>query len=409
MARIETYPFDLAPTVNDYVIGTDGDNLNVTRNYKVMTFLDYLGTQYNLNSTDMLFEYDDVISTAVGDGYVSTNNYADGTILMSGVTNIYVSKLTGFGQLVEDALNSIGDNGLTILFADMGNRNNYGIFEVVSAADVDANTINLTVTATTTLGTLTAGRSMGIRIGIGGGGGNFVTIDTIQDITGRKTFQSATSSQVNFENTSNGRTTAIGQGSTFNVQIGAGAGFDLRVNGDGAASFYIDTAGVVTLANLAGVGDRMVVADASGNLSTQAISGAPSQGTWTPTLTDLGGGATYSATSDCHYIRIGNLVHIYVNLSSWTTTGTPTGAFEMTLPFNSDLSFQSLVMGQLFYGSGAGSPSSTPTTQVIPTVWSAADNKIRLIEFPSTTTLSSKVWVTNGFLRFSGTYIAEAV
>ena len=274
MARIETYPFDLAPTVNDYVIGTDGDNLNVTRNYKVMTFLDYLGTQYNLNSTDMLFEYDDVISTAVGDGYVSTNNYADATILMSGVTNIYVSKLTGFGQLVEDALNSIGDNGLTILFADMGNRNNYGIFEVVSAADVDANTINLTVTATTTLGTLTAGRSMGIRIGIGGGGGNFVTIDTIQDITGRKTFQSATSSQVNFENTSNGRTTAIGQGSTFNVQIGAGAGFDLRVNGDGAASFYIDTAGVVTLANLAGVGDRMVVADTDGVLSTQAIPNA---------------------------------------------------------------------------------------------------------------------------------------
>jgi len=30
MARIETYPFDLAPTVNDYVIGTDGDNSNAT-------------------------------------------------------------------------------------------------------------------------------------------------------------------------------------------------------------------------------------------------------------------------------------------------------------------------------------------------------------------------------------------
>lgn len=215
MARIETYPFDLAPTVNDYVIGTDGDNSNATRNYKVMTFLDYLGTQYNLNSTDMLFEYDDVISTAVGDGYVSTNNYADGTILMSGVTNIYVSKITGFGQLVEDALNSIGTNTLTIVFADMGNRNNYGIFDVVSAADVDANTINLTVTATTTLGSLSAGKVMGIRIGIGGGsisdtvygaGWNadtttgasknalydkietLVTLDTVQTVAGAKTF-----------------------------------------------------------------------------------------------------------------------------------------------------------------------------------------------------------------------------
>lgn len=170
MPRIETYPFDLVPTVNDYVIGTDGDNLNFTKNYKVMTFLDYLGTQYNLNSTDMLFEYDDVISTSVGNGYVSTNNYADATILMSGVTNIYVSKLTGFGVLVENAINSLGTNTLTIMFADMGNRNNYGIFDVVSAVDVDANTINLTVTATTTLGTLSAGKSMGIRIGIGGSG-----------------------------------------------------------------------------------------------------------------------------------------------------------------------------------------------------------------------------------------------
>ena len=277
MARIETYPFDLAPTVNDYVIGTDGDNLNATRNYKVMTFLDYLGTQYNLNSTDMLFEYDDVISTAVGNGYVSTNNYADGTILMSGVTNIYVSKLTGFGQLVEDALNSIGTNTLSIMFADMGNRNNYGIFDVVSAADVDANTINLTVTATTTLGSLSAGKVMGIRLGIGGGAGNFVTLDTAQTITGTKTFQSALATQNEYKN-DNGRITAIGQGTTFNIQIGAGSGFDLRVNGDGAASFYIDTTGVVTLANLAGVGDRMVVADASGNLSTQAISGADNLG-----------------------------------------------------------------------------------------------------------------------------------
>lgn len=168
MARIETYPFDLAPTVNDYVIGTDGDSLNATKNYKILTFLDFLGTQYNLNSTDLLFEYDTVVSTAVGTGYVSTNNYADGTILMSGVTNIYVSKITGFGQLVDDALNSLGTNGLSIMFADMGDRNNYGIFSVVSAADVDANTINLTVTATSTLGVITDGKSMGIRVGIGG-------------------------------------------------------------------------------------------------------------------------------------------------------------------------------------------------------------------------------------------------
>jgi len=100
MARIETYPFDTAITPNDYVIGTDGDSLNATKNFRVLTFLDYLGRQYNLNSTDLLFDYNNVAAGSVGSGQVSTNNYADGTILMSGVTNIYVSKLTAFGQLV---------------------------------------------------------------------------------------------------------------------------------------------------------------------------------------------------------------------------------------------------------------------------------------------------------------------
>jgi hypothetical protein len=277
MARIETYPFDLAPSVNDYVIGTDGDNLNATRNYKVMTFLDYLGTQYNLNSTDMLFQYDDVISTAVGNGYVSTNNYADATILMSGVTNIYVSKLTGFGVLVEAALNSLGTNGLSIMFADMGNRNNYGLFTVVSAVDVDANTINLTVTATATLGTLSAGKAMGIRVGVGGGGGDFVDFISDETITGIKTFESAVATQSVYSNT-NGRTTAIGQGATFNIQASAGAGMDFRVNGDATDSLYINTNGSVKLTNLAGVGERMVIADATGLLSTQAIPSGGSTG-----------------------------------------------------------------------------------------------------------------------------------
>jgi hypothetical protein len=76
MARIETYPLDSNITINDFVIGSDGDSLNATKNYKVLTFLDYLGTMYNLNSTDLLFNYNDVVSTSVADGEVSTNNYA---------------------------------------------------------------------------------------------------------------------------------------------------------------------------------------------------------------------------------------------------------------------------------------------------------------------------------------------
>tara|TARA_R110000737_G_C14624761_1_gene494678 strand:+ start:73294 stop:75051 length:1758 start_codon:yes stop_codon:yes gene_type:complete len=171
MARIETYPLDYNISVNDYVIGTDGDSLNATKNYKVLTFLDYLGTMYNLNSTDLLFNYNNVAAGSVANGQVSTNNFADPTILMSGVTNIYVSKVTAFAQLVDDIINTTGTEGLTIMFTDMGNRNNLGIFTVVSTADVDANTINMTVTASTAVGSIDAGKVMGIRIGVGGGGG----------------------------------------------------------------------------------------------------------------------------------------------------------------------------------------------------------------------------------------------
>jgi hypothetical protein len=184
MARIETYILDGNISVNDYVIGTDGDSLNATKNYKILTFLDYLGRLYNLNSTDLLFNYVTKPSTMVSNGEVTTNNYLDGVILMSGVSNIYVSKLSAFGQLVDEILTTIGNENLTIMFADMGNRNNLGIFTVTSAVDVDANTINLSVVGTTTVGSIDEGKVMGVRIGVGGtgtGGGGLQNI--VEDLT----------------------------------------------------------------------------------------------------------------------------------------------------------------------------------------------------------------------------------
>lgn len=200
MARIETYPLDYNISINDYVIGTDGDSLNATKNYKVLTFLDYLGTMYNLNSTDLLFNYNDVSAGLVADGQVSTNNYSNGVILMSGVTNIYVSKVSAFGQLIDDIINTTGTENLTIMFTDMGNRNNLGIFTVDSTSDVNANVINMTVTGTTTVGSIDAGKVMGIRIGVGGGAvdlSGYVTLTTAQTITGQKIFSTFTDFQQN--------------------------------------------------------------------------------------------------------------------------------------------------------------------------------------------------------------------
>jgi hypothetical protein len=49
------------------------------------------------------------------------------------------------------------------------------------------------------------------------------------------------------------------------------AGFSIYDNTNASTRFYINSTGVIALSNLAGTGTRMVVADASGNLSTQAI------------------------------------------------------------------------------------------------------------------------------------------
>lgn len=187
MARIKTYPIDSNVTINDFVLGTDGDFLYATKNYKLLTLLNYLGTQYNLNSTDLLFNYSKKSSLLVTDGEVSTNNYNNTVVSMSGVTNIYVSKITAFGQLVEDLLNTIGTNTMTILFADMGNKNNFGIFSVVSTQDVSINTINMSVTSQVTSGVITSGIVMGIRIGFSDvGESSFVDLsDTPSSFTGQ--------------------------------------------------------------------------------------------------------------------------------------------------------------------------------------------------------------------------------
>jgi len=267
MARIETYPLDGNISVNDYVIGTDGDSLNATKNYKVLTFLDYLGRLYNLNSTDLLFNYSAVTPAAVADGEVSTNNYLDGTILMSGVTNIYVSKISAFGQLVDDIINTTGSENLTIMFTDMGNRNNLGIFVVDSAVDFDANTINLTVTSSTSVGSIDAGKVMGIRIGIGGGGGlDFTTLATDVDVLVFPTTNAT------------------------NVQIGGGLGNGIFFTKDGDVKFFKDNA-------IGGLSNNNVTLS-SNNSSNRTYNLPDKNGTFAmlddvPTIS----GASYNATT----------------------------------------------------------------------------------------------------------------
>ena len=40
MPKINTYGIDTAISLDDYLIGSDGDNLKVTKNYKISNLLD---------------------------------------------------------------------------------------------------------------------------------------------------------------------------------------------------------------------------------------------------------------------------------------------------------------------------------------------------------------------------------
>jgi hypothetical protein len=166
------YPFDTAITPNDYVIGSDGDSLKATRNYKVSTMLGYLGNMFNLQSQDLYYTYNDVASDDVGSGEVSSNNYQDATISTADVTNLYVSKLTELGALVDTYLNAIATDELTLIVMDLSAPQNYIVFTLTGSSDVNANTINLEGTVSESNGELIPGRSIGLKLTAGGGGGS---------------------------------------------------------------------------------------------------------------------------------------------------------------------------------------------------------------------------------------------
>ena len=77
--------------------------------------------------------------------------------------------------------------------------------------------------------------------------------------------------------------------------------------------------------------------DATGTLALTSDIPSYAEGTFTPTLTDTGGGATYSGTMEGEYIRTGNLVNFNIALSGLSTSGTPTGFLQIgNLPFAVD-------------------------------------------------------------------------
>lgn len=127
-------------------------------------------------------------------------------------------------------------------------------------------------------------------------------------------------------------------------------------------------------------------------------------GTFTATIIDDGGGATYSAsTNECSYYRVGELVFIQISIASINTTGAPSGNFSIgNLPFPVTTGQHSLNLSN-FLGSSVSFYSIYPyavnTEKIYFKYQNALDGNLN-------STISS-VTMTGGTISISGVYRSE--
>ncbi|WP_299105563.1 hypothetical protein [uncultured Tenacibaculum sp.] len=133
------------------------------------------------------------------------------------------------------------------------------------------------------------------------------------------------------------------------------------------------------------------------------------EGIFTPTLIDLGGGATYTSnTSKGKYVRVGNKITFSVNISGINTVGTPTGQFRVgALPFE----VVDNHTGNVITFSGGNEEFYA----IHPAIYSSQGN---IIAFNKTTSNTSglsnsgndfvfAVVFNNGIVQLAGTYITN--
>jgi len=126
-------------------------------------------------------------------------------------------------------------------------------------------------------------------------------------------------------------------------------------------------------------------------------------GTFTPTLVDVGSGATYTYTLDyADYVRINDLVHVYFSFSGINTVGTPNGAFGIR-----DLKYTP-TSSKYYHGSCQLSGSNTSFYSVTPvfTTIGGADALLSIqTSLDGATGFVGALTITSGTLRISGTYM----
>ena len=123
--------------------------------------------------------------------------------------------------------------------------------------------------------------------------------------------------------------------------------------------------------------------------------------TFSPTLVDNGGGATYSATTtNGTYYRIGNIVHFTASFVTISTTGTPTGQLRINnLPYNPSGSIENIEINN-FRGSDVSSTDIGLMVGRVATGYAYFHNK-------TNASTAGSVTFTNGVLTISGSYSVD--
>ena len=245
MPKINTYGIDTAISLDDYLIGSDGDNLKVTKNYKISTLLDYIGNKYNLESQDVFYTYTPKSAAQVTVGSISTNNYASAIIYMSAVTNLYVSKTSALGNMVGDYLSSITSSTLTLIMMDMADPSNYAICNLVSSSNATDDVLNISVEVTASNGRLISGRTIGLRLTAGS---QFTGIDYLTLTDDSSIFM--------------GLNAGLSDDGTSNSNIGIG----VRSLQDSEATTSIIAIGTDSLADITFGTNNVVIGHSSGGL-----------------------------------------------------------------------------------------------------------------------------------------------
>lgn len=96
MARIETYNFDTNLSLDDFVIGSDADNINVTRNYKLSGVFSTFKSSLDLASIEYTFsDGTDPDLDETDEGYFTTNSNQTSA---PAVVTININGIDGQGQ-----------------------------------------------------------------------------------------------------------------------------------------------------------------------------------------------------------------------------------------------------------------------------------------------------------------------